>query len=381
MSSVYVVKDGKTDSMTVVHCKDEDKELQTILSNNFKLLPGDQMEPNAACRWMLIKREMPVPDPSNGKDRWSIDFFFVDQNAKPTFVECKRYHDTRARREVVGQVLEYAANAQFFWSADDIRGHAELTAIENNTTVEDAFRKIQSELTDSTEEFFKEVERRLKASEIRIVFFLDEAPTELKRLVEFMNKQMGSIDVLLVEARQYEANSVRIVVPTLFGFTEQIRQMKRAVATEQRRQTVAIDWDSFKKNAEQKGTEETTITAMRKIYDTCKSLDADISWGRGVSLGSFSPKWPNINPNTSPFSVIANGRLDLHFSSFKNSKPAEKFSANFAMKLLEGGIELPEGYQTLWLGVQPEKWLPYADKFTAALQDALRNSVSQTVSG
>jgi hypothetical protein len=37
MSNVYVVKDGKTEPMTVVHVKNEDKELQTILNNNFKL--------------------------------------------------------------------------------------------------------------------------------------------------------------------------------------------------------------------------------------------------------------------------------------------------------------------------------------------------------
>src|ERR1039458_5161499 len=120
--------------MKSVHCKDQ--ELQTILKNNFNLLPGDKIAPDVPCRWLLIKREMPVPDPSTCTDRWSFDFFFVDQNATPTFVECKRYLDTRARREVVGQVLEYAANAQYYWNADDIRKHAGSTAQEKQTTVD-----------------------------------------------------------------------------------------------------------------------------------------------------------------------------------------------------------------------------------------------------
>jgi hypothetical protein len=103
MSSVYVVKDGgKSEPMKVVHCKDEDRELQTILNNNFNLLPGDQIEPEEPCRWMLIKREMPVPDPTTGTERWLIDFLFVDQRCTPTFVECKRFLNTQARREVVG---------------------------------------------------------------------------------------------------------------------------------------------------------------------------------------------------------------------------------------------------------------------------------------
>ena len=362
MSSVYVVKDGKTEPMKVVHVKDEDKELQSILDNNFNLLPGDQIDPDAPCRWMLIKREMPVPDPSTGND-----FFFVDQNATPTFVECKRYLDTRARREVVGQVLEYAANAQYYWSADDIRSHAESTAKENQTTVDEAFHAVQSDFGDSAEEFFKEVERRLKAGEIRIVFFLEQAPPELKRLVEFMNRNMQSVEVLLVEARQYTGDGVRVVVPTLFGFTEQIREIRRAASVEQSRKAIATDWESFKKNAEHKG------------IDTCKLLGADIAWGRGTTLGSFSSKWPNINPSVSPFSVIANGRLELHFDSFKNSEVAKEFATKFASKLVDGGVELPEGCQKLFFSVQPDKWVPHVDGLITALKAALPLSASELV--
>jgi transposase InsO family protein len=118
MANVYVVKDDfRSERMTEVLCKDESKELQTLLRNNFNLLPGDQIEPDSPCRWMLIKREMPVPDPYTAVNRWNIDFLFVDQNATPTFVECKRYLDTRSRREVIGQVFEYVANAQYFGRA------------------------------------------------------------------------------------------------------------------------------------------------------------------------------------------------------------------------------------------------------------------------
>ena len=357
--------------MRVVHCKDEDKELQTILKNNFNLLPGDQIDPDAACRWMLIKREMPVPDPCTGTDRWNIDFFFVDQNATPTFVECKRYLDTRARREVVGQVLEYAANAQYYWSADDIRSHAESTAKENNTTLDESFNVIQSEYATSTEDFFKEVERRLKASEIRIVFFLEDSPTELKRLVEFMNRQMGTVEVLLVEARQYLGGGVRILVPTLFGFTEQIREFKRAASIEQNRKPVARDWESFKYNAEQKGLQDQTILAMRTVYDVCKSLQADISWGRGVETGSFSPVWPRFHPHAAPFSLYANGRFELHFSSFQSNEVAKRFASLLAEKLRNGGIPLPLNCETTDPGLKAEVWFPHLDVLVATLEQVV----------
>src|SRR5690242_3287529 len=119
MPKVYVVhEDGNTEAMDRVRCRDEIKELQLILEKNPDLLPGDQIDPEDPRRWLLIKREMPVPDPNTGLDRWSIDFLFVDQDAIPTFVECKRFADTRSRREVVGQMIDYAANGHYYWTKE-----------------------------------------------------------------------------------------------------------------------------------------------------------------------------------------------------------------------------------------------------------------------
>jgi hypothetical protein len=120
MASVFVIRDdGNTQPMSRVHCENEDRELQLILERNPDRLPGDQIDPDNPRRWLLIQREMPVPDPTTGSDRWSIDFFFVDQDAIPTFVECKRFADTRSRREVVGQMFEYAANGHYYWKAEN----------------------------------------------------------------------------------------------------------------------------------------------------------------------------------------------------------------------------------------------------------------------
>src|SRR5580692_7709148 len=38
-----------------------------------------------------------------------------------------------------------------------------------------------------------------------------------------------------------------------------------------------IDWESFERNAELKGLDKPTVDAMRRVYETCKSLRADIS--------------------------------------------------------------------------------------------------------
>lgn len=58
---------------------------------------------------------MDIPNDENGGAIWSIDYLFLDQNGIPTLVEVKRSTDTRIRREVVGQMLDYASSGSLFW--------------------------------------------------------------------------------------------------------------------------------------------------------------------------------------------------------------------------------------------------------------------------
>src|SRR5690242_6688962 len=59
---------------------------------------------------LLIRREQPVSASADGPGRWSLDHLFVTRKAVPVLVELKRAADTRLRREIVGQLLDYAAN-------------------------------------------------------------------------------------------------------------------------------------------------------------------------------------------------------------------------------------------------------------------------------
>src|SRR5687768_5303004 len=129
MSAVYLRDDkSRTTALARVKCTDEGRELHELLKANPDLLPGEQIDPEAPRRWLLIKHEMPVTDPATGAARWSIDLFFTDQYGIPTLVECKRCDDTRSRREVVAQMLEYAANGHHYWAKSDMRSFAEASA-------------------------------------------------------------------------------------------------------------------------------------------------------------------------------------------------------------------------------------------------------------
>jgi len=342
MPHVYVFNEGgKTEPMSRVHCKDEIRELQDILDSNYDLLPGDQIDPDDPCRWLLIKREMPVPDPATGANRWSIDFFFADQSGMPTFVECKRFEDTRSRREVIGQMLEYAANGPEFWDMGLIRQYAEASARHSKSTIEDSLRALQPNEEVSVESFFERVTNNLREGQLRIIFFLEEAPNELKRLVVFLNKQMVSSEVLLVEAQQYVRDGIRVVVPALFGFTEQARQVKKTV-TVKSRESKGEPWNEgrFFDEARSK-LEHSEFDAVQRLYEFSKSLADDIRWGTGTTIGSFSPIFGKVS-SKSLYTVWTGGALSLNFLDPLDSD-AGKRRIEFK-QLLETslGVRLPD---------------------------------------
>src|SRR5690349_11780064 len=100
---------------------DSESLLQKLVADYPNLLAGDQISPSSPRKWLLVTQEMAIPSIEGGSDRWSVDHLFIDQDGVPTIVEVKRSTDTRIRREVVGQMLDYAANAVAYWNVDALR--------------------------------------------------------------------------------------------------------------------------------------------------------------------------------------------------------------------------------------------------------------------
>lgn len=94
---------------------------QRLLALHPSLLAGDAVDPDSPRRWLLVSREQAVPGEEGGAGRWSLDHLFIDQDSVLTLVEVKRASDTRARHEVVAQMLDYAANGVVYWPAETLR--------------------------------------------------------------------------------------------------------------------------------------------------------------------------------------------------------------------------------------------------------------------
>ncbi len=114
---IYILRDKQLIGVQEAeYAKELELQEQVSRSAN-QLIPGEQIDPDNPRRWLLVRQEAGVPDAEAAGSHWSVDHLFLDQDGIPTLVEVKRSSNTRIRREVVGQMLDYAANAVQFWTA------------------------------------------------------------------------------------------------------------------------------------------------------------------------------------------------------------------------------------------------------------------------
>lgn len=353
MKAYIVGQDGNTTAMETIRCIDENKELKRLLLGNLDLIPGDQIKPEDPRRWILIKDEMPVPDPSTGSNRWSVDLFLVDHDGIPTFVECKRHDDSRSRREVIGQMLEYAANGHYFWNSSELLELATKTAERNGLTLENYLNKLDSTMVE-VDSFFEIVENNLKEGQLRLVFFLEEAPQELKSIVDFLNRQMERTEVLIVEAKQYLCDNTKVVVPVLFGYTEQARLVKKSVTVNM---ASSRKWDE-KSFFNALGPHQAN-TARNLMKFGLATTGRNIEWGAGKERGSFTARLVIGSNRFSLFSVYTTGELSVNFgwnyqkTKRLNSKLSEEYRKKVNEKL---GVTIAQNkWENGWPMVQLPK--------------------------
>lgn len=219
---IFIIQDNRT--LIEMNEKEYDSEelLQSLLADYPKLLAGGQIDNVSPRRWLLIKREVGVPAEDSGGDRWSVDHLFLDQDAIPTIVEVKRSCDTRIRREVVGQMLDYAANAVVYWTVENLQ----LKFQKNSDDPERWLAEFLGEGGDP-EAFWLQVKDNLQTGKVRMLFVADVIPNELRTIVEFLNKQMDPAEVLAVEIKQYVGQGIKTLVPRVMGQTAEAEVKKK----------------------------------------------------------------------------------------------------------------------------------------------------------
>jgi len=346
-SGIFLLnKDG---TLVEMNQRDYDSEdiLQELIANYPNLLAGNLINEENPRQWILISRELSIPDNEASLGRWSLDHLFLDQDGIPTLVEVKRSSDTRIRREVVGQMLEYAANAVSYWDIDKIRVLFE-TRCENEGLIPEQVFFESLHLEEGYDDFWVNVKTNLEIGKIRMLFIADIIPLELKQIVEFLNEQMTPAEVLALEIKQYVGQSLITLVPRIYGQTSKTQRKKP------RSQKPKINKTQFLDALNENGRE-----FIEYFFNKAEEKGYEFNWGTvGFSLNvkvegknvAFCLGYPPKDNNEQ--SVYVDFNL-----LYRRIKDADNITNEFKERFLKAGF-IPAGNDVKWVivdGVNLEK--------------------------
>ena len=349
--SIYLISDsGKLEKMEHQLYANEDL-LQQLIANHPELLTSDQIDPESPPRWLLLGREAAIPDAAEAGDRWSLDHLLLDQFGVPTLVEVKRSTNPEIRRKVIGQMLDYIANAQAYWLTGRMRqmladeaGSSE--AADARMTKHLALDDEPEIMAQHIERFWQQVEINLREGNVRLLFVADELPRELIRLIEFLNQQFRYIEVLGVELRQYVGRDLRVLVPRVIGQTVSVREAKERSSSTLRAGGTAT---TMNRETFMAACQPETHRFMSAVLDKAVMLGYNIKWsesGFGLQL-QLGDRLQSIIYGTRPNSAAAKSptpALEAYVKPLESPDsrkwPADLFEAIPGFQRVLGGKQL-----------------------------------------
>ena len=241
------------------------------------------MNPSDPRRFVLVTAEAGIAIAEGAADYFSLDHLFIDQDGIPTLVEVKRSTDTRLRREVIGQMLEYAANACAYWDANRLRSVFERRCEAAGVSPHEELAKLDFGQGHDPDDIWEKVGQNLKQERLRLVFLSDKFPPETQRIIEFLNRQVQATEVYAVEVPQYTGSGMRTLVPRVLN--PSVLQADRRAAAAGRGELWTGD-RFYRDLAERNGPG--AVPVFRQIHQWAEAQPRLVTlFGRGKSDGSI----------------------------------------------------------------------------------------------
>lgn len=251
---------------------DKEADLQKIVAENPYLLARD-WDVAGGRKLYLVNQEQSVLISEEDGNTYSLDHLLVDDEGIPVLVEVKRRKDTRIRREVVAQMLDYACGAMN-WDITTLKW-----MFKNNNPS-------YSELFD--DDFWGKVEENLRAGKMRLVFVADSIPETLRVLIEFMDKAMQNIEVYGVELKPYRTDGVELLSKTIIG---------NSLLSNPKPETTRMNWtyDLFLQQMDKCGVSDLKKTLEDLVNYATDDLNLEVIPGGGAVSPSIVLKTDNVS--------------------------------------------------------------------------------------
>ncbi|WP_138416204.1 hypothetical protein [Sinomonas gamaensis] len=179
-----------------------EQELQDLLLEHPQLVPGVG-DGSAACRELQLD-----PGPA--------DLVVLGSDAAIAIVECKLARNPQVRREIVGQLFDYASA---LWRMQ-VGRFDELWARRVG-------RSAIADFESQTPGYRQALQQTLDAGSFRLVIAVDAINPALQRMMEYLNSISGNASVIAVEYSRLRHGSVELLLPTVYG--EELATAKESI--------------------------------------------------------------------------------------------------------------------------------------------------------
>ena len=353
--AIIISKNGKNAQKIDESAFTQEDYLQKYIYNNPESLPLYEIKED--IRLLIVSREFPT-------NSGPIDALGIDKDGEIYIIETKLYKNPD-KRLVVAQVLDYGAS---LW-----RGYNDfnefLRIVDNqiykkfNVSLNQKLKDFFDIMDDDVSTLVENIKMNLNDGNFRFVVLMDKLHSQLKDLIVFIN-QNSKFDIFGIELEYYKYQDYEIMIPKLFG--SEVKKDLTSTGTRKK-----WDEESFFKDAKDK-LKESEVESIKILYEFSKVAD-QVSWGTGVTCGSFNPKFLKISIR-SLYSVFSNGILRINFGWLNDDESTEKYRDNFKRKLEKlKGISMPNEYQGNYVDFPAEEWEPRVDDFIEIVRDLINS--------
>jgi hypothetical protein len=333
----------------------EDK-LQQYIYDNPESVPVYEIRED--IRLLILAREFPT-------NSGPIDALGVDQDGTIYVVETKLYKNPD-KRLVIAQALDYGAS---MWRhATDFDDFSNIL----EAKVHQQFGiGLQSKLQDffvlndeAATTLIQNVRTNLSAGKFKFVVLMDQLHDRLKDLIIFIN-QNSQFDVYAVELEYYKHDEFEIIIPKLYGAEVKKDVKSTAGGGGRKAWTEDIFWEDAKGRLS-----APQLASVQLLYESARLGADEITWGTGVTVGSFSPKYHRIGTR-SFMSVYSDGHIQVSYGYLENDQDRVKLQTILSKHLTLPGITdiQPSNLAHAYPGITVDIATRNSEKLLAAIKE------------
>jgi hypothetical protein len=280
-----------------------ENELQELLATSPDVISMDEIRPGAGPLVAAV-REFSLPV-------GYIDILAFTTRGDIAIVECKLAKNTQAKREVIGQILDYAAH---LWDMTYEELDQQIQS-KTNSTLADLVLAQSGEIEWDEETFRANIRSALETGNFILTIAVNEINEELNKIVRYVNSAgTPAFSFAALEMRRFHKSKIEMLVPHVFGPTHSTA--KPRITTRK--------WDEqafFEALVEDFPDAE---VVGRTILDWARSRKMRISWGEGNVHGSFVPSIQHKGLDHQLFAVYTYGVLETYFARYAKKPPFQK---------------------------------------------------------